>query len=478
QARDKEKADVDFVVCLKLNFWPPDIQPFLKRLQARRESFYELIKNEYMHVVPKWSKLTPASSQEFEFRYSFSAIELILAKNRTQKEQILNGIARSIYYKYSYKRTELTSYFVKTTVLWMCETLMPSADHHLTNSTFARRWIDYACQLLHSGVCPHYFLENINLFESYTRQQLNNAYEILKTDVNIHDNSMLTTSEQLKYNFDFDSDFEADISEKDGAVIDGCQRIEEFASNSNSQLELKEDYKKLKRIWPHLDQRTSITDMNEEDHEMFAVIEMFVIFFLLSLSDGTDEQNWLKWKKLFLDYNDQCTSQESICDENISSQTICQFAMDLTASINLIKSTYDNCIKPKATTESLWSFHQNTASPIALNLRQSYQCCVNLLNDALNSDTQSNRILPLMNNILQSSPTTILENHPQGPVATHGLHETEQWLKLFTELAFDSEPVKSMLQQTGLINEETDQTISSAKTAATASVESQVCSIS
>lgn len=53
-----------------------------------------------MHLIPKWSTKTSDIDQELEFRYSFSAIERLLAMKRLRVEQILNSIARSIYYKY------------------------------------------------------------------------------------------------------------------------------------------------------------------------------------------------------------------------------------------------------------------------------------------------------------------------------------------------------------------------------------------
>ncbi|CAF4498744.1 unnamed protein product, partial [Didymodactylos carnosus] len=77
-----------------------------------------------MHVIPKPSQKTGECYKHLEFRYSFSAVELIMAKQRTYSERILNGIARSIYHKYLYSKQEvcITSYFIKTTVLWLCET--------------------------------------------------------------------------------------------------------------------------------------------------------------------------------------------------------------------------------------------------------------------------------------------------------------------------------------------------------------------
>ncbi|CAF5209774.1 unnamed protein product, partial [Rotaria magnacalcarata] len=87
--------DSDVVPALKLDFWPDDMQVFLNRIRNTRPNLYELIQEQAsMHLIPKWSGKTPDIDQEVEFRYSFSAIEILLAKNRTRAEKILNGVAR------------------------------------------------------------------------------------------------------------------------------------------------------------------------------------------------------------------------------------------------------------------------------------------------------------------------------------------------------------------------------------------------
>ncbi|CAF0813972.1 unnamed protein product [Didymodactylos carnosus] len=120
--------EIDLVPAIQIKgFWPDDVQPFLERFRKNCPHLYnELISKTSMHLIAKWSKKTSAIDQELEFRYSFSALERLLADKRTQNEQILNGIARSIYYRYLTKTSGsnlIPSYFVKTTVLWMCETM-------------------------------------------------------------------------------------------------------------------------------------------------------------------------------------------------------------------------------------------------------------------------------------------------------------------------------------------------------------------
>ncbi|CAF1066411.1 unnamed protein product [Didymodactylos carnosus] len=60
----------DFVVALKLNFWPSNIELFLDRLKKslfNRSLLYEKLKSTHMHLIPKWSKKTDVNKQIFEF---------------------------------------------------------------------------------------------------------------------------------------------------------------------------------------------------------------------------------------------------------------------------------------------------------------------------------------------------------------------------------------------------------------------------
>ncbi|CAF1351145.1 unnamed protein product, partial [Didymodactylos carnosus] len=88
---------------------------------STRPILYEQIKTTYMHFIPKRSGKTPEKSQEIEFRYLFSAIELILAKRRTYAQQILN-------------------------VLWMCETIDLNTydSEDILCKNLSKQWIDYA----------------------------------------------------------------------------------------------------------------------------------------------------------------------------------------------------------------------------------------------------------------------------------------------------------------------------------------------
>ncbi|CAF1454636.1 unnamed protein product, partial [Didymodactylos carnosus] len=121
------EGEYDHIPALTLNVVPKIILPFFNRIRITRFDLYEKLKDGTIFVIPKWSGLTPEKGAHFEFRYSFSDYEKTLAQLRSNIKLTLNKVARSIYYECLSKNslqidgTYLPSYFVKTTVLWLCE---------------------------------------------------------------------------------------------------------------------------------------------------------------------------------------------------------------------------------------------------------------------------------------------------------------------------------------------------------------------
>ncbi|CAF1517195.1 unnamed protein product, partial [Rotaria sordida] len=174
----KVQQEFDFVPALELKFVPDIILPFHRRLKKNRPDLYKKIRNLHLHVIPKWSKLTDITEANTDFRYSFSAYEIELAKARTKYEQVLNNVARGLFYKHLYKNLTindqyLPSYFIKTTVLWMCEEchidryVDTTDDEDTISLKLGQIWINYTCHLLRTRYCPHYFIFNMNLLENY-----------------------------------------------------------------------------------------------------------------------------------------------------------------------------------------------------------------------------------------------------------------------------------------------------------------------
>ncbi|CAF1484090.1 unnamed protein product, partial [Didymodactylos carnosus] len=244
--------ETDHVPCLQLKFWPKDIQPFLKRFEVNRPQLYEIIiQNSSMHVIPKWSTKTPKTDQDIEFRYSFSTIERLLAEHRIKNERILNGIARSIYYRYlKVVPVIIPSYFVKTTVLWMCET----QDLSVINDPrqIAHAWIKFACQQLRQYSCQHYFIDQLNILAPYSHEQLDGARQILEVGVDL--------DELVQFNI---------LSEKQQMVAEDNQEMEAFIRQLKVThfFQAIEDYRLLKKSWDH-----PVIDENNELYECLLII--------------------------------------------------------------------------------------------------------------------------------------------------------------------------------------------------------------
>ena len=308
-------VDVDLVPSLQLKFWPDDVQPFLKRIAKHRPEISELIlKTSSMHVIAKWSGKTPAQDQDLEFRYSFSAIELILAQHRSVEEQILNGIARSIYYKYlKGQRTEtqnvIPSYFIKTTVLWMCETMNLKGDQP---EDLARKWLEYAMKKLEEHQCSHYIIPDINILEPFQPDAMAKAREILsRVNINdIHRIEMFSASKQEFYRNQYQRDFAYYFSQL--KISDICNVLR--------------DYREFKRTWIIGDSNIVIPQDDELD-----LSEALSIFNTLRSLDG-DRRNLQTFRRLFLT---EKPSRPPIWGETISNETAASF-VECLVSIGVI----------------------------------------------------------------------------------------------------------------------------------------------
>ncbi|CAF1021809.1 unnamed protein product [Didymodactylos carnosus] len=62
----------------------------------------------------------------------------------------------------------------------------------------AQMWIDYAIRLLEKCDCPHYFIENFNILEQYSKDVLETAVQTLKFHINLDDQLGLELVQELK----------------------------------------------------------------------------------------------------------------------------------------------------------------------------------------------------------------------------------------------------------------------------------------
>ncbi|CAF4627847.1 unnamed protein product [Rotaria sp. Silwood1] len=400
--------DVDLVPALKLDFWPDDMQVFLNRIQNARPQLYEIIREQAsMHVIPKWSSKTLDIDQELEFRYSFSAIERLLAKHRTRREQILNGVARSIYYRYLKKepciedhtKTIVPSYFIKTTVLWMCELynfndLCSETDDDQTIAyIMAREWLDYVRSLLRSSCCPHYFIDSFNLLETCSSASLIRAESILEHEIHLNE------------------DIKIDVLIKQDELMSKKQQtMENWLQNMKVKdiLAAVNDYRLLRENW---------LCPSEENQDEGDVLDCLYILNQLRALDGDKQQNWSTFQRLFLTA-DQTNWLPPTWDEQVADCSVCDFVDGFIA----LGTTMKNILEIMEKSDFEQTLTRNSSETEFFRLQ-------NLLNDLVQpSGIVQNGLMtswiPMFtcsyfNGSSRSIPSirqrSVITNHPTGP---------------------------------------------------------------
>ncbi|CAF1583120.1 unnamed protein product [Didymodactylos carnosus] len=80
---------------------------------------------------------------------------------------------------YSKQEACITSYLIKTTVLWLCETenidAINEQNYGLLTKQLSAKWITFACSKLRNYICEHYFLVDINILSAYSHETLDQA---------------------------------------------------------------------------------------------------------------------------------------------------------------------------------------------------------------------------------------------------------------------------------------------------------------
>ncbi|CAF1383889.1 unnamed protein product [Rotaria sordida] len=401
--------DVDLVPALKLEFWPDDMQVFLNRIQNSRPKLYEIILEQAsMHLIPKWSSKTQEVDQELEFRYSFSAIERLLAKNRTRIEQILNGVARSIYYRYLKKepcledhtKTIVPSYFIKTTVLWMCELYnlndlcSETDDDQTIANIMATEWLNYVREKLCSGYCPHYFIDSFNLLETCSLASLTRAASILEHEVRLY--------EDIKIDV---------LIEQDKLMGKQQQTTENWLQNMKVKdiLAAVNDYRLMRENW------LCPPEKNQDEGD---VSDCFYTLSQLRALDGDKQQNWNTYQRLFLTV-DQSTWLPPIWDEQVAECSVCDFVDGLIASGSCMKQILE-AMKKSDIEQTMARSSREMELFSAQNFLNDLIQPGNIVQNGLMTSWLPMFTCSYFNQSLTNVPSirqrSIIANHPTGPL--------------------------------------------------------------
>lgn len=161
---DKER---DFAFCLKLDFWPDEVQPWAQRCIQKgwpTEMQVDQIVNSGFYVAAIGS----CSENDTEWRISFSDAELRIIYSFNHCQFLCYGLLKLFIKEVinvQNSNSPLCSYFLKTTLFWVIQndrTLIWTPDNFL--HCF---WNSFKLLIhrVYTGYCPHFFIPENNLFK-------------------------------------------------------------------------------------------------------------------------------------------------------------------------------------------------------------------------------------------------------------------------------------------------------------------------
>ena len=162
--------DLDFVPSILVEDWPHIAREWVTRCRTWPEM--SVVKDFVLggcDIVPK-----PYTGQErnelLNWRWSFSRAEKILAKLRTKNMSLSYFLMKSVFYKYlkgvEHNGGTLTSYLIKTVMLWQCEDNKESCWSNQKITSCVSTLLNRLKMSFSSRYLPHYFIRDINLLDN------------------------------------------------------------------------------------------------------------------------------------------------------------------------------------------------------------------------------------------------------------------------------------------------------------------------
>ena len=161
----------DFVPAGELLFWPHQAANWITRCRRwwRQQDIIQHIANLGCQVVPCSS---PHGDPHSEWRLSFSRPEAILAQLRSKKQKQAYYFLKMFFYKYlkcvessEPEGKPLSSYIMKTTMLWAYEALPPEDPIWASLENRIQVLLFKLLGYLEAEFLPHYFIPEVNLLE-------------------------------------------------------------------------------------------------------------------------------------------------------------------------------------------------------------------------------------------------------------------------------------------------------------------------
>ena len=169
--------DYDGVPCLKLFSWPQVALNWVKRQEQSGLCFDEQWKSEIVQNVPLF--LFPTGNpmddeQHLQFRLSFSMVEIACFEQMTPPMRKMFGIVKYLFKAMFSVSNLLSSYHIKTFMLWKIEQIPVDDWETIKTTDFIKGMMSEIHQTLRTANIPHFFVENCNIFPAHkiTEQNL------------------------------------------------------------------------------------------------------------------------------------------------------------------------------------------------------------------------------------------------------------------------------------------------------------------
>ncbi|XP_047131455.1 uncharacterized protein LOC101240287 isoform X2 [Hydra vulgaris] len=160
---------IDNVPCFYAPFWPDAASSWITRNRFWPNSqLVALICRKGFHIVPK---SLPEGDERLEWRLSFSAAESVLSLHRTEKQNYIYFLFKSLFYQYvktySHEKS-LPTYICKTVMMWACEQQLQSWWEEVSPENGVLFLIKELVKGIKKKVIKHYFIEELNLLEHFS----------------------------------------------------------------------------------------------------------------------------------------------------------------------------------------------------------------------------------------------------------------------------------------------------------------------
>lgn len=173
----------DFVYGLKCESWPSQAEEWIHRDRPHCWPSSELISAtsaQGCHLVPVGSHTS--NLREFEWRFSFSVAEIMLARSLTENQKLAYSVLKALI-KSEMKLRDIdvfASYHLKTCLFWFLEKKGIDSWGKQSLGTNILELLDFIISFYANGSVPSYFISKNNMIDHRSSEDILNACHALR----------------------------------------------------------------------------------------------------------------------------------------------------------------------------------------------------------------------------------------------------------------------------------------------------------